>query len=324
MDVVSDSRRLIDAGRRTEALALINNACAKGDATALQEKAIWHLVGDLVPRDLAAARHLLSRATNAGHEAAGLLEVALTANGTGAEPDFTSAFRLLRTLASRSAIAASHLALLDAMQLDEDGMPAGLPPAEILHDEPRLVLYRGLLSEGEQDHLIAASTQFLEPALVADPGTGRMVPHPIRTSKGALLGPTREDLVIRALNLRLARASGTDIRQGEALTVLRYAPGEQYRLHMDTLPSTTNQRSRTVLVYLNSGFRGGETFFPAIDMHVTPRAGDALIFDNLDRNGLPDPRACHAGVPVTDGVKWLATRWIRRHPFDVWRGPEVS
>lgn len=323
MNPVERAQRLIGAGRTAEAIALINSACADGDAPALFEKAVWHLIGSTVPRDLPAARSLLSRAARAGHENAAFMEIALTANGSGGAPEFASALELLRQLAGKSSTAASQLALLKKMQLAPDGSPAKLPAAEVLHTSPHLVLYRQLLTGAERAHIAAAAAGLLEPALVADPRTGRMVPHPIRTSKGAVLGPTREDLVLRAINLRIARASKTDIAQGEALAVLHYGPGEQYRLHMDTLPGTTNQRLRTVLLYLNSDFTGGETHFPEIGVTITPRGGDVLVFDNLDPRGSPDPRTRHAGLPVTSGAKWLATRWIRRQPFDVWHGPEL-
>lgn len=48
-------------------------------------------------------------------------------------------------------------------------------------------------------------------------------------------------------------------------------------------------------------------------------AGDTLIFGNLDRDGRPHPKLLHAGEPVTRGVKWIATRWIRgasHDPYD--------
>jgi prolyl 4-hydroxylase len=43
--------------------------------------------------------------------------------------------------------------------------------------------------------------------------------------------------------------------------------------------------------------------------------GDALLFRNADADGRPDPLALHSGLPVTRGVKYLASRWIRAEPF---------
>lgn len=51
---------------------------------------------------------------------------------------------------------------------------------------------------------------------------------------------------------------------------------------------------------------------------MTPRGGDALLFVNTLADGLPDPGSRHAGLPVTHGAKWLATRWIRRAAIDPW------
>ena len=42
------------------------------------------------------------------------------------------------------------------------------------------------------------------------------------------------------------------------------------------------------------------------------RTGDALIFRNILANGDPDPASRHAGLPVLEGVKYLASRWIRQ------------
>jgi len=157
---------------------------------------------------------------------------------------------------------------------------------------------------------------------VMDPRTGRAIPHPIRTSDAAVIGPVREDPVIRAINVRIARISGTAVAQGEALTVLRYSPGQHFKLHSDVLPHVRNQRVATVIVYLNEGFAGGETLFPHHDLKIVPNGGDAIIFDNVDATGRPLDSARHAGVAPHSGVKWIATRWIRARPFDVWQGPE--
>jgi prolyl 4-hydroxylase len=161
----------------------------------------------------------------------------------------------------------------------------------------------------------------LEPAVVVDPASGRFVTHPVRTSHGAVVGPARETLVIQAINRRLAAASGTDVRQGEPLTVLRYAPGQQYRPHHDALPlqvARGNQRVLTMLAYLNAGYEGGATRFMGSGLEVRGGPGDVLLFANVKADGAPDPAAQHAGLPVTRGVKWLATRWVRQAPYDPW------
>jgi prolyl 4-hydroxylase len=74
------------------------------------------------------------------------------------------------------------------------------------------------------------------------------------------------------------------------------------------------------LLYLNDDFSGGETWFKG-GLTLRGRAGDAIVFRNLTDDGQVDRRTEHAGLPVTAGVKWLATRWIRQHPFDPWAGP---
>jgi prolyl 4-hydroxylase len=44
---------------------------------------------------------------------------------------------------------------------------------------------------------------------------------------------------------------------------------------------------------------------------VRGRKGDALVFVSALPNGDLDPLSEHAGLPVTSGTKYLASRWIR-------------
>lgn len=290
----------------------------QADADALLERAIQHLVGNEVPRDLAKARVLLRNAAAQGHQDAARMEIALVANGSGAPADWGHALHLLEALASRNDAAARQMALLQRMSLQEDGMPSTLSAPERLCESPQINRYRGFASAEECAHLAAAAQDLLAPAMVAHPVTGALIAHPIRTSETAVLGPTREDLVVQALLRRIAAASGTRTEQGEPLNVLRYAPGQQYRLHSDALPHTHNQRILTALLYLNDGYAGGETAFPDLELNVEPRAGDLLLFANTLPDDRPDPVARHAGLPVTRGTKWVATRWIRAGLYDVW------
>lgn len=315
---VARAEALLAAGHADQAIALATAAANDGDVDALMRLATWRLIGSPLPRDLPAARVLLRRAVAIGHVDAALMEVALTANGSGAPADWQGALALLRTAARTDPIAAAQFALVDAMGLDAEGNPRIVPRGKPLATAPRILHFAGLLSPGECAHLASVGGALLEPARVFDPVTGRLIPHPVRTSDGGTIGPTCEDLVVQAINRRIAAISGTMISQGEPLVVLRYAPGQEYRLHLDAIPGADNQRSMTVLVYLNGGFTGGETAFPEPGVIIVPRGGDAVLFDNLRDDGTADPCARHAGLPVRQGAKWLATRWIRRRPLDPW------
>jgi prolyl 4-hydroxylase len=305
-------------GRLGDAVNVLEAAGAEGDAVALAELTAWYLRGDLVPRNLSLARDVLRRTVAIGHVDAALLQIALTANGSGGVSDWAAALSLLRSAAVNDPVAAQNLALLDDMSLDGDGYPPELPLRETLSESPVVFRLANAFSQRECLHLAGIAHDKLEPGVVVDPKSGQNLPHPIRTSYGTAIGPAQEDLVVAALNRRIAAMTDTALGNGEPLQVLRYAPGQQYRLHSDALTRVTNQRTVTAIVYLNEGFGGGETDFPAIGVHVQPRAGDVLVFHNALPDGRMDPRARHAGLPVTNGVKWIATRWIRAAPYDPW------
>jgi prolyl 4-hydroxylase len=156
----------------------------------------------------------------------------------------------------------------------------------------------------------------LGPSLVVDPMTGREIQNPVRSSFGMNFGPMQEDLVINAINRRIAAATGTRPATAEPLYILRYTPGQEFKPHFDALPGVRNQRMWTALCYLNDGYSGGDTEFPELGITVRGQAGDMLFFRNADAEGRGDPRTKHAGLPITAGVKWLASRWIRQRDFD--------
>ena len=282
------------------------------------QSAIASLTASDAALRLGEARDALRRAAAAGHADAALFEAAFLANGTGGPRDWTAALARLREAAAHDDVARVHLAAVEAMSLDADGAPVVLPTAERLHGERNVLLYRGIVTERERQLVAAAVLDIMEAAVVVDPASGRQVLHPIRTSDGAVVSPTRESPALVAINRRIAAASATRVEQGEALAVLRYRPGDQYRLHHDAIGGARNQRIKTALVYLNDGYGGGETNFPDLGLRIAGRAGDVIVFDNVDAAGDPDPRMRHAGLPVSRGVKWLATRWIRRADVDPW------
>jgi prolyl 4-hydroxylase len=315
---VDQAQQRLHLGEVDAAIRIAEAAARSGDAEALALLATWRLIGHPLARDLALARSLLAQAAEARHGWSGLALIALTANGSGAPPDWQAALKLLQKTAEWNAEAAEHLRLMQAMDINADGSPTREVKAETISEAPLVQCFRGFLTRDECAHIARAGQDLLEPSMIVDPQSGKLLPHPIRTSAGATLGPTRESLPIQAIQRRIAAAAQIPVAQGEPFSLLHYAPGQQYRLHVDTLPEPCNQRIATCILYLNEGYAGGETYFEESGTRFRGHIGDALFFLNVDAAGRPNSKSRHAGLPVVKGTKWIATRWLRATLFDPW------
>jgi prolyl 4-hydroxylase len=314
-DDLSRVEALVGEQRFAEAAPLLIRAADGGDVSAQAALAHWRIAGNIVRRDLAEARRLLASAGAKGDRESALLHAYFLAGGVGGPDDWPAALAALEALAPREPRAAAQLRLLASMELEANGSPRRPPPLRPLSAEPYVAASEKFMTAAECAWLREAGEPALRPSLVADPRTGRMVPHPVRSSDAAMFGVFAEDLVVNALNRRIAALSGTRLDQGEPLQLLRYRPGGEYKPHMDALPAEPNQRILTVLVYLSDDYEGGETSFPRTGLSFRGKAGDALLFRNASADGRADPLALHAGLPVTRGTKYLASRWIRAERF---------
>jgi prolyl 4-hydroxylase len=313
--IVPQAEALAAAGRSAEAILLLNRAGAAGDADALFTLATWRMAGTLMPRDFAAARDLFRRAGEAGRLDAAKVHSNFLASGTGGTVDWPGALKRLSALAKQHPASKAELDLIRRMDLTDDGGPKVVPEREPVSDSPAVWRIPRLFSPAECAWLIKVSEPQLQPSVVVDERTGRQVPNPIRTSDGTSFPFMILNPAVQALNRRIAAASGTDFRQGEPLQVLRYKPGQQYRTHLDAVPGLDSHRFLTLLVYLNDGYEGGELHFPQAGLTLKGRTGDAVMFRNTLPDGRPDRMSEHAGLPVTRGTKWLASRWIWTKEF---------
>ncbi len=272
---------------------------------------------------------LLEQAAHAGHAVAASLLAERLARGEGGTVDADAAAHLRTQLT-----ALGHAPLPEVpgnAGTPTPGAPGVLELGDLLSipaitqrsNAPRVWTVDGLLSADECRLLIAHSQPKLKRSRAVDPKTGLPREVELRTSSDATHDPLGEDLALRLVQARIAAAAGVPLAHAEQLTVLRYQPGEQYRPHRDYLPPGSREtdkpeagnRRRTICVYLNAVEAGGATAFPQAALAIEPKAGRAVIFDNLHADGRPDPDSLHAGLPVEAGEKWLATLWIRERPY---------
>lgn len=315
-DILAKAHALARGGRPAEAQSLVEDAAACGDGDALLMLANWRLFGMYGERDVAAGHDYLGLAAVAGNAEAARILAGLVAAGTGCDADFERARAMLAAIPD-DRMAALQLDLLERAAAPDSALAL---QRTTLSRDPLVFHVDGLLGDEECRYLRTAAEPRMRPSFVLDPTTGGQMPHPVRTSHGTNFGPTEEDLVINNINRRIAALTATEPGSGEPLHMLRYSPGQEYRPHIDALPGAANQRLWTVLVYLNDGYDGGETVFPDLGLRFRGNVGDALVFRNLTDDCRPDVRTRHAGLPVTGGVKWLATRWIRSSAYSPWDG----
>jgi prolyl 4-hydroxylase len=294
-----------------------DEACRRaeeGDPDALYTLAVWALTGEKGDIDLARARELFLQAGETGRLDSAIIYINLVANGTGGPADWARAKALLQRISEHEPQCAGELALIEKMNLTGKGDPLSVPESELLAETPHVTLVRDLFTEEECDYLAELAKPLLEPAVVEE-RAGKFMRHPGRTSDSVGFTWPIESPAVHALNRRIATASGTDVEQGEPLQVLRYRPGQEYKPHFDAIPGFDNQRVLTCLVWLNDDYEGGETLFHKAGLHAKGSKGDALLFRNVDEKGHRDENSAHAGLPVTRGEKWLASRWIRERSF---------
>ena len=128
----------------------------------------------------------------------------------------------------------------------------------------------------------------------------------------------------------LFTAAGMDLtpQQIEPLQLVRYRDQALFGPHHDyhepgadgRLASSVQgeQRAFTFLVFGSTNERGtgGETHFPHLGLKVSPRAGDAVAWANVDAEGAPNPLSLHEGLPPAPGEeKVVINVWIADRAF---------
>jgi prolyl 4-hydroxylase len=189
-------------------------------------------------------------------------------------------------------------------------------------DQPRIVVFGGLLSDAECEGLIAAARPRMSRSLTVATQTGGQEVNEDRTSNGMFFNRGEGELVAR-IEARIARLVNWPVENGEGIQVLQYRPGAEYKPHYDyfdpqepgtpTIVRRGGQRVGTLVMYLSEPEKGGATTFPDVHLEVAAHRGNAVFF-SYERPH-PSTKTLHGGAPVIAGEKWIATKWLREREF---------
>lgn len=286
--VLESAQRSLAAGRNDEAMTLLRAACDEGDAEALR------------------------------------FHAALAVRGVGRDQSFDDAVGFVeRAAALGDAKAQGQLRALGG-KIDRAVWQAPVALKQH-HPAPRIYTIENFLPASACAWFIEYALQRMEPSTVRDGATGEDIVSPGRSATLAGSSALEADVVVQLAKLRIAEAIETHVSHQEPTTFLRYEPGQEYLAHYDLIRPqeeaaaaeelrTLGQRVATVLVYLNEGYEGGETYFPHLDWGFKGKAGDVLIFWNMSADGERERLSLHAGLSVTAGEKWLLSQWVRAKP----------
>ena len=277
--------------------AILLPAARSGDEEAAHRLAVLSAMGLGVPQDWTAALTWLAQAAELGHPTAGKQLLLLT--------DMVFLEGRWKHVADSIDIAS----WLNA------------PPPRALSEGPAIFTFDSFLPAGVCDWMHARAEGAVEPALVYDPETGAGRRERVRTNAAAQFGLEQMDVVLAVVRERTARAAGLPVPGLEWSQVLHYSVGQTFDWHVDWLDpalpgyaadlAARGQRIATLLVYLNDDFEGGETAFEAGGLRHRGRKGDALMWANTLPDGAIDRRTRHAGLPPTNGEKWVLSQWLR-------------
>lgn len=187
---------------------------------------------------------------------------------------------------------------------------------------PRAVLIEDFVTELECLELINRAKERISRSTVMDSAQPGSQISQSRTSQGMFY--TKEEFEVLAdIEKRIEVLTDWPLENQEAMQILNYGIGAEYVAHNDYFdeksPGSTEVLTRggnrigTAIIYLNDVDSGGGTHFPESTIEVKPKARSLLFFGYPTANA--ESKTLHAGLPVIEGEKWIAVKWIRESRF---------
>jgi prolyl 4-hydroxylase len=322
---------LFGQGRHAEGAQLLGQAAQAGHVPSMSLLGGQLLAGRGVPPDQITGSRLILEAAGRGGGYACAMAATLFAHGCAGQRDWPRALDHLQRAAELGfQPARDQLRLLSGYRAGIDWKKLRkaidiaawrkIPAPLTLNEDPPVHAAPGLLSAELCDALIARARPLMAPAPVYDERSGGNTSSTGRRNSAAIFHVADMDLVTEAVVDRVCALAGVPATHAEPLQVLHYNVGEYFVPHFDAWDHAVEshaatlkahgQRLYTVLVYLNDDLEGGETEFLQLGLRHRGGKGDALMWRNVDAEGHRDRRTQHAGLPPTQGEKWVLSLWI--------------
>ena len=199
-----------------------------------------------------------------------------------------------------------------------------LPKQTTLFDRPTVKSFKELVPVELCHHLIGVSAPGMYVASVINPKTGAPEADPQKDCMQRIFLPMEMDIASHVVRVRMAASAGMTIEHGEYLQVLLYSPGQVFVPHLDGFEGTPEsnsdllrggQRVKSVLLYLNDNYEGGETHFCVMNEKIKGDEGEAIVIHNVLDDGTLDDQSVHEAFATTEGTKWIASLYMREDPF---------
>jgi prolyl 4-hydroxylase len=183
----------------------------------------------------------------------------------------------------------------------------------------QVVQFDHLLTPDECQTLIhLAKTRYgFQHSLVVGGTSGTLAQKELRTSQTLWCHDAcQNESIVQTLLQRLQDLLQISSRHFEPIQLLQYQQGEFYGRHSDfvlrEIDKRPGPRALTLLFYLNTVDGGGDTYFDALNLTVTPAPGRAILWSNCrdDNVHTRDDQAFHEALPVTAGTKYAGNIWI--------------
>lgn len=193
---------------------------------------------------------------------------------------------------------------------------------------PKIALFQNFLSSNECDDIIELSRSRMQRSPVINEMNNQQdnIISETRTSTGMFF-KFRENNFIENIENRISELINIPIENGEAMQVLNYKIGAEYKPHHDFFRPNANgenphtkiggQRIATFLMYLNDVEHGGSTIFPTLGVEFNPIKGSALFFEYMNEDKTLEIHSLHGGGAVYEGEKWVATKWYREKTYNL-------